>query len=204
MRTIQLGVKRVLDIAVSLLAMLLLFPLFVLLAIAIKLDSAGPLFFKLRVSGRIGVPYWQWKFRSMVQDAQKKGHPYETSADDPRITRVGKWMRRWSVDELPQLWNILRGEMSLIGPRPTFVEVTERYAPEERRRLEMRPGLTGLAQVSGRNLLPWPERVKLDVEYIKNFSLWLDAVILLKTIPALVRKDGLYGEKGEVRMHHPV
>jgi len=204
MRAIQLGVKRVFDFAGSLAALILLAPLLGMIAIAIKMDSEGPVIFKLRVSGRNGAPFWQWKFRSMIQDAQKKGHPYETSAGDPRITRVGHWLRRWSFDELPQLWNILRGDMSLIGPRPTFIEVAEKYSMEERRRLEMRPGLTGLAQVSGRNRLPWPERVKLDVEYVKKYSLWLDFVILVKTIPILFRKDGLYGEKGEVRMHHPV
>ena len=204
MRTIQLGVKRAFDMAGSLAALLLLLPLLGLVALAIIIDSPGPPIFRLRVSGKKGIPFLQWTYRSMIVDAQKKGHPYQTSAGDPRITRVGHWLRRWSLDELPQLWNVLRGDMSLVGPRPTFVAVAEKYSMEERRRLEMRPGLTGLAQVSGRNLLPWPKRVKLDVEYVKDYSLWLDLVIMMKTIPILFRKEGLYGAEGEVRMHHPV
>ncbi len=140
----------------------------------------------------------------MVEGAQEKGHRYETSVEDPRITRVGRILRRWSVDELPQLWNVLLGEMSLVGPRPTFAEVAERYTPEEARRLEALPGLTGWAQIHGRNLLSWPERVKLDNEYVQTFSLLLDLNILVRTIPTLLRKEGVYGEDGRVRMHYTV
>ena len=199
---LQLAVKRMLDVTVSLLGLLLLSPLFVLIGVAVRFDSRGSVFFKLRVAGRKGRPFDQWKFRTMVRDARQKGHPYETTVDDPRITRVGRFLRRWSLDELPQLWNILRGKMSLVGPRPTFVEVTERYSSTEARRLAMRPGLTGWAQIHGRNALPWPKRVELDLEYVEHYSLGMDFKILLNTIPALFREEGLYGKDGKVRMHH--
>lgn len=190
------------DVTVSLVGLLLLSPLFVLIGLAVRFDSRGPVFFKLRVAGRKGRPFDQWKFRTMVKDARQKGHPYETTVNDPRITRAGRFLRRWSLDELPQLWNILRGDMSLVGPRPTFVEVTERYSSREARRLVMRPGVTGWAQIHGRNALPWPKRVELDLEYVERYSLGMDFKILLYTIPALFREEGLYGEDGKVRMHH--
>jgi lipopolysaccharide/colanic/teichoic acid biosynthesis glycosyltransferase len=155
------------------------------------------------VAGRNARPFDLLKFRTMIKGAQQKGDPFETAMDDPRITRVGRFLRRWSLDELPQLWNVLRGEMSLVGPRPTFVEVARQYSPREARRLQMRPGLTGWAQVNGRNLLPWPQRVAFDLDYIERYSLWLDVQILARTLPALVRKEGVYGEGGKVRMHHP-
>jgi lipopolysaccharide/colanic/teichoic acid biosynthesis glycosyltransferase len=137
----------------------------------------------------------------MVQNARDTAHRYETSVTDPRITRLGRFLRRWSIDELPQLWNVLRGEMSLVGPRPTFLEIADRYSPEQARRLQMRPGLTGLAQLQGRNLIPWDRRITLDISYIENFSLWLDAKILCRTIPLLLRGTGVYGEGGAVKMH---
>ena len=200
-RKIQLGMKRILDLIVAACGLLLLIPFFVLVGILIKLDSPGPGFFSLRVAGRGGKPFGQWKFRTMVNGARQIAHPFETSAADPRITRVGRLLRRWSVDELPQLWNILWGEMSLVGPRPTFLEVASRYSRFEAGRLRMRPGLTGLAQVHGRNLLSWPERVALDMEYIEHYSLWLDSKILIRTIPAVLESRGVYGDDGKVRMH---
>jgi lipopolysaccharide/colanic/teichoic acid biosynthesis glycosyltransferase len=203
-RSFQLAVKRLFDVAISLGCLILLLPLFALIALAIRLDSPGPSFFRVRAADKRGKPFGQWKFRTMVEGAQEKGHRYETSVEDPRITRVGRILRRWSVDELPQLWNVLLGEMSLVGPRPTFAEVAERYTPEEARRLEALPGLTGWAQIHGRNLLSWPERVKLDNEYVQTFSLLLDLNILVRTIPTLLRKEGVYGEDGRVRMHYTV
>jgi undecaprenyl phosphate N,N'-diacetylbacillosamine 1-phosphate transferase len=202
-RKIQLAAKRILDLIAAAFGLFLLIPFFVLLGIVIKLDSPGPIFFKLRVAGRGGKPFGQCKFRTMVNGARQKAHPFETSATDPRITRVGRLLRRWSFDELPQLWNILRGEMSLVGPRPTFLEVASRYSSFEAGRLRMRPGLTGLAQVHGRNLLSWPERVALDLEYIEHYSLWLDSKILIRTIPAVLESKGVYGADGKVRMHDP-
>jgi lipopolysaccharide/colanic/teichoic acid biosynthesis glycosyltransferase len=193
--------KRVLDLALSLLGLLVLAPVFALIALCISLDSPGDVFFKLRVAGRDGKPFDQWKFRTMIQNARETAHRFETSATDPRITRVGRFLRRWSLDELPQLWNIVCGDMSLVGPRPAFLEVAQQYSPEQARRLQMRPGLTGLAQLRGRNLLPWDQRIVLDIAYIEQYSLWLDAWILWRTIPLLLRGTGVYGEGGVVKMH---
>jgi undecaprenyl phosphate N,N'-diacetylbacillosamine 1-phosphate transferase len=198
---LQLAIKRVLDISVAILGLVILAPLFGLVALCVSLDSPGDIFFKLRVAGRDGKAFDQWKFRTMVQNARDTAHRFETSATDPRITRVGRFLRRWSIDELPQLWNVLRGEMSLVGSRPTFLEIAERYSSEQARRLRMRPGLTGLAQLQGRNLVPWEQRITLDISYIENFSLWLDAKILCRTIPLLLRGTGVYGEGGTVKMH---
>jgi len=193
--------KRVFDLALSLLGLVVLAPGFALIALCISLGSSGDVFFKLRVAGRDGKPFDQWKFRTMVQNAREVAHRFETSATDTRITRVGRFLRRWSLDELPQLWNVLRGEMSLVGPRPAFLEIAQHYSPEQARRLQMRPGLTGLAQLQGRNLLPWEQRIVLDISYIEQYSLWLDAKIIWRTIPLLLRGTGVYGEGGVVKMH---
>lgn len=193
--------KRAFDVILALLAFPVFVAAFLLIAPAILLDSGGPVLFKLRVAGRGGKAFDQWKFRTMVQDARQKAHPFETSATDPRITRVGRFLRRWSLDELPQLWNVLRADMSLIGPRPAFVEVASRYGPREARRLQMRPGITGLAQIQGRNLLPWSQRVALDNDYIEHYSMRLDFKILYRTIPIWLRGTGVYGEDGKVTMH---
>jgi lipopolysaccharide/colanic/teichoic acid biosynthesis glycosyltransferase len=201
LRKLQLTLKRVFDLALSLLGLVVLTPVFALIALCISLDSPGDIFFKLRVAGRDGKPFDQWKFRTMIQNARDTAHRFETSATDPRITHVGRFLRRWSLDELPQLWNVLRAEMSLVGPRPAFLEVAQQYSPEQARRLQMRPGLTGLAQLRGRNLLPWEQRIVLDIAYIDQYSLWLDAWILWRTIPLLLRGTGVYGEGGVVKMH---
>ncbi len=203
-RKLQLGVKRVLDVMLAAISMIALAPLFAAIAIAIRFDSDGAALFKLWVAGKDGRPFELLKFRTMLRDARDVGHPYEVAVDDPRITRVGRFLRRWSLDELPQLWNVIRGQMSIVGPRPTFIEVASRYSPEEQQRLAMYPGLTGWAQVHGRNLLPWPERVQYDLDYVRRFSLWLDMRILARTIPAVIRKHGVYSQDGSVRMHHPV
>jgi undecaprenyl phosphate N,N'-diacetylbacillosamine 1-phosphate transferase len=200
-RNFEFALKRALDVGIAILALLLLLPVFAFIAIAIVLDSPGSPFFKLRVAGRDSRAFHQWKFRTMVQGARQKAHPFETFLADPRITRTGRFLRRWSLDELPQLWNVLRGQMSLVGPRPAFVEVASRYSAQEARRLRMRPGLTGLAQIQGRNLISWQRRIALDVAYVDRYSLWLDAKILLATIPVLLKGEGVYGPDGRVRMH---
>jgi lipopolysaccharide/colanic/teichoic acid biosynthesis glycosyltransferase len=197
----QLALKRALDFTAALLGLLVLCPMFGLIGVSIWLDSRGGILFKLRAAGLGKKAFDQWKFRTMVEGAQQLGHPFETSVTDPRITRVGRFLRRWSLDELPQLWNVFRGEMSLVGPRPAFIETAARYSTLEAKRLRMRPGLTGLAQVRGRNLLPWPERVALDIEYIEHYSLWTDVRILAQTIPVVFRSKGVYGEDGKVTMH---
>lgn len=200
-RNFEFALKRALDVGVATIGLMVLLPVFALIAIAIVFDSPGSVFFKLRVAGRDGRAFDQWKFRTMVTDARQKAHPFETSSTDPRITRTGRFLRRWSLDELPQLWNVLRGQMSLVGPRPAFIEVASRYSLLEARRLRMRPGITGLAQIQGRNLISWQRRIALDLAYIDRYSLWLDAKILLATIPVLLKGEGVYGPDGRVRMH---
>lgn len=199
--SLQLACKRMIDIVASTVALLLLTPVFAMIAIAIRIDSPGSFFFTHLAAGRDGKPFSQWKFRTMTKEAGQRGNPFEISAYDPRITRIGHFLRRWSLDELPQLWNVIRGDMSLIGPRPNFAETAARYSSYEMQRLSMRPGLTGLAQIHGRNLIPWHERVPLDITYIEDYSLWLDAKIAIWTLPIWLRGEGIYGADGFVRVH---
>ena len=199
-RELHLIAKRIMDVGLTTVGLIITFPLLLVSAIAIKLDSSGPVFFRLRAAGLGGGGFDQWKLRTMVAGARESGDRFETSSSDPRITRVGHFLRRWSIDELPQLWNVLRGEMSIVGPRPAFFEIASKYSVEQARRLEMRPGLTGLAQVQGRNLLTWAERVELDIFYVEHYSLWLDYEIMARTIPVLFHGEGVYGKDGRVRV----
>jgi lipopolysaccharide/colanic/teichoic acid biosynthesis glycosyltransferase len=199
-REMQLGLKRIADVVLGFSASAICLPIIALAAVAIKLDSEGPVFFRLCAAGRQSKPFSQWKLRTMVNDAREKGDYFETSSSDPRITRVGRFLRRWSIDELPQLWNVVRGEMSLVGPRPMIYEVASRHSPEPSRRLAMRPGLTGLAQVKGRNSLSWGERIQLDIFYVEHYSLWMDFRIMVRTIPVLFQYQGIYGKNGRVRI----
>jgi sugar transferase EpsL len=199
-RELQLFAKRIMDVVLAIFSLIIVAPVLFVSAVAIKLGSPGPVFFRLRVAGLGGEGFDQWKLRTMVNDARHSGDRFETSSSDPRITRVGHFLRRWSIDELPQLWNVLRGEMSIVGPRPAFFEIASKYSAEQARRLTMRPGLTGLAQVRGRNLLTWAERVGLDIFYVEHHSLWLDCDIMARTIPALFRSEGVYGKDGRVRV----
>lgn len=199
-RELQLFIKRIMDVGLAMMGLIIVAPLLLVSAVAIKVGSPGPVFFRLGVAGLGGKGFDQWKLRTMVNGAREGGDRFETSSSDPRITRVGHFLRRWSIDELPQLWNVLRGEMSIVGPRPAFFEIASKYSAEQVRRLAMRPGLTGLAQVQGRNLLTWAERVELDIFYVKHYSLWLDCEIMSRTIPVLFRSEGVYGKDGRVRV----
>jgi undecaprenyl phosphate N,N'-diacetylbacillosamine 1-phosphate transferase len=199
-RELQLSAKRIMDVVLAILGLIVFVPLLLVCAIAIKLNSRGPVFFRLRVAGLRGKGFDQWKLRTMVHGAREIGDRFETSSCDPRITRVGHFLRRWSIDELLQLWNVLRGEMSIVGPRPAFLEIASKYSADQARRLAMRPGLTGLAQVQGRNSLTWPERVELDIFYVEHHSLWLDCEIIARTIPVLFQGEGVYGKDGRVRV----
>ena len=199
-RELQLFAKRIMDVGLAMVSSIIIAPLLLVSAVAIKLGSPGPVFFRLRVAGLGGEGFDQWKLRTMVNGARESGDRFETSSSDPRITRVGHFLRRWSIDELPQLWNVLRGEMSIVGPRPAFLEIAAKYSAEQARRLAMRPGLTGLAQVQGRNSLTWAERVELDIFYVEHYSLWLDCEIMARTIPVLFRSEGVYGKDGRVRV----
>ena len=193
-------IKRGLDVLVSTAALLVLAPLFAALALAIKLDSRGPVLFTQHRVGRGGRLFRMSKFRTMVQDAERHkadlAHRNEADglfkiADDPRITRVGRWLRRTSLDELPQLVNVLRGEMSLVGPRPLVLEDDQRVEGWYRRRLQLKPGMTGRWQVLGSARIPLHEMVKLDYLYIANWSLWGDVKILLRTIQFMLGRRGL-------------
>jgi lipopolysaccharide/colanic/teichoic acid biosynthesis glycosyltransferase len=187
-------VKRALDLAVAVPAALVLVPVIALLALAVRLESAGPVFFRQERIGRGGRPFSILKLRTLRDGAASGPADYLIGAGDARITRVGAFLRRWSLDELPQLWNIARGDMSLVGPRPTLRYQVEQYTPFQRRRLEVKPGVTGWAQVSGRNRLSWPERIELDVWYVDHRSFRLDLVILLKTFRILFQPGPVYGD----------
>lgn len=188
--------KSAIDRTVSIGALIVLSPLFAVTAAAIKLDSRGPVFFLQDRVGRQGRVFRVVKFRSMVQDAERKGLGLRVSSTDSRITRTGAVLRRTSIDEIPQLLNVAHGDMSLIGPRPTLVDQVARYNERQRRRLEVKPGLTGWAQVSGRNSLSWNERIEKDIWYVDHWSLFLDFLILLKTPLAVLKSEGLYGKDG--------
>jgi exopolysaccharide biosynthesis polyprenyl glycosylphosphotransferase len=195
-------IKATFDRTVALLVLLLLSPLMLAIAAAVRLTSSGPAFFKQQRIGRDGKPFTMWKFRSMVVDAEARRDHLNGLSDrdglmfkmrsDPRVTPVGAWLRRYSLDELPQLFNVLNGSMSLVGPRPPLPEEVEQYGDDVRRRLLVLPGVTGLWQVSGRADLSWEESVRLDLRYVDNWSLAADLLILWKTGRAVLRGSGAY------------
>lgn len=188
--------KRLLDIALSVAGLIILCPLFLVVAILIKLDSKGPVFFVQDRVGKDGWVFRAYKFRTMIQGAADQGAGLLIEGqDDPRITKVGKFLRRWSLDEMPQFINIVRGEMSVVGPRPTLLYQVEQYDEFQRRRQEVKPGITGWAQIHGRNLLSWPERIEYDVWYVDNWSFRLDMEIILRTFSVLFKKEGLYADR---------
>ena len=177
--------RRIRDVVGALLGLVLASPVLTAAAAAIKLDDRGRVLYRQRRVGRDGREFELLKLRTMVVGAEARGAGYAVNEGDPRITKVGRVLRRLSIDELPQLWNVLRGDMSLVGPRPTLAYQVERYTPRQRRRLEVKPGITGWAQVHGRAALPWDERIELDVWYVEHRSAWVDLKILAKTPLAL-------------------
>ena len=185
---------RALDLVLASLALLVLSPLLALAALLIKLESRGAVFYRQRRVGRGGRPFELWKLRTMVPGAETMGAGIYIVPGDSRITRVGLRLRRFSLDELPNLINVLRGEMAIVGPRPTVQQQVDRYTERQLRRLEVKPGITGWAQVNGRTSLPWPERIDLDVWYVEHRSLALDLSILFKTVRMLASGHGLYSE----------
>jgi exopolysaccharide biosynthesis polyprenyl glycosylphosphotransferase len=196
-------VKRTIDIAASAVLLTLLMPLFLVVAVAIKMESSGPILFRQIRVGQHGKFFAMWKFRSMYTDADARKQELVESHDrpggirfklrfDPRITRVGRFIRKASIDELPQLWNVLTGSMSLVGPRPPLPDEVNRYSQEERKRLAAKPGITCTWQVSGRADIPFEQQVQLDVQYIASQSLGLDLRILFKTMPAVLSANGAY------------
>ena len=185
---------RGLDLVIAGVGLAISSPLLAAAALAIRVESRGPAFYRQRRVGRDGVPFDLWKLRTMVPGAEEMGAGIYVLEGDPRITRVGRILRRLSLDELPNLINVLKGDMAIVGPRPTIQEQVDRYTDRQRRRLEVKPGITGWAQVNGRTSLPWPERIELDIWYVENRSLRLDLRILARTVRLLVTGHGLYSE----------
>ena len=185
---------RVFDILTASILLVLGSPLLLAAVIAIRLESRGPAFYRQRRVGKDGEPFELWKLRTMVPGAEAMGAGIYVLEGDPRITRVGALLRRFSIDELPNLFNVLKGDMAIVGPRPTIQEQVDRYTDRQRRRLEVKPGITGWAQVNGRTSLPWPERIELDVWYVDHRSTRIDLRILGRTARLLATGHGLYSE----------
>jgi len=182
------GVKRVIDVAASAVGLLITAPITTVTAVAVAVSMGRPVLFRQQRPGKGGRIFELVKFRSMREpDATYK-------SDAERLTRTGRFLRSTSLDELPTLWNVLKGDMSLVGPRPLLVEYLDRYTPEQARRHEVRPGVTGLAQVSGRNAISWEQKLALDVEYVDNQSFVMDLKVLLRTLSSVLRRDGISAE----------
>lgn len=195
--------KRVFDVVISVIVLVLISPLLLSVALLIYVDSPGPILFRQQRVGKNGQLFTFWKFRSMAIDAEQHrlalitGNKVPSSVlfklkQDPRVTRVGKWIRRFSIDELPQLWNVLKGDMSLVGPRPALPEEVAQYTLYQYQRLAVTPGITCLWQISGRSNLGFLQQVELDLQYIAIQSFWYDLLILLRTIPAVLKGCGAY------------
>ena len=199
----RLLAKRLFDIVVSATILLLLSPLLIIVALLIRLDSKGAIFFGQTRVGKRGQLFLMWKFRSMYIDAEQRkatlmkqnemqGGVLFKMKKDPRVTRVGRFIRKFSIDELPQLWNVLKGDMSLVGPRPPLPSEVAEYTPYQYQRLEITPGITCIWQISGRSDIPFPQQVEMDIKYINNQTFIYDMIILLKTIPAVLKARGAY------------
>lgn len=195
MKNYQKKTKRLLDILISFTLLILLFPLFLLFSFLIKLDSKGSVIFKQKRLGNNGKSFTIYKFRSMYlgsPDLRNLDGSTYNSPNDKRLTKIGKFLREWSLDELPEFWNVLKGDMSLVGPRPDEADAISFYRGRDFLKLKMNPGITGLAMIKGRNIIPWKKRMEWDIKYIENFSLSLDLSILLKTILAVIFRKGIY------------
>jgi lipopolysaccharide/colanic/teichoic acid biosynthesis glycosyltransferase len=182
---------RIFDIAAASVALIVFSPVLLIAAVAIKLGSRGPVLYRQRRVGRDGREFEMLKLRTMVEGSDPVGVGKVVARDDPRVTAAGRLLRRTSLDEIPNLVNVLRGEMAIVGPRPTIPAQVEDYTPHQKRRHEVRPGITGWAQVQGRAGIPWEERIELDVEYVERRSSGLDLRILLKTVQLLITGHGL-------------
>jgi lipopolysaccharide/colanic/teichoic acid biosynthesis glycosyltransferase len=186
--------RRALDLLIAVPATIVSAPLIAVLAILIRLESRGPAIYRQTRSGLEGRTFEIYKLRTMVEGAEFTGAGLAVAVGDARITRVGALLRRTSLDELPNLWNVLRGEMAIVGPRPTVPAQVELYTARQRRRLEVLPGLTGWVQVNGRTSLPWSERIEMDIWYVDNHSLRLDLTIIIRTIRQVISGHGIYHE----------
>ena len=194
MKRIHFFLKFIFDYFCSIFFILFFWPLILIIVFFIKIDSKGPAIYLQKRVGRKGKDFVLYKFRTMIQNAENQGDGIYCGDGDNRLTRVGKWLRKFSLDEIPQLFNVLKGEMSLVGPRPTLRYQVDKYTPYHMRRLEMKPGITGWAQVNGRNAIPWSKRIDLDIWYIDHFNFFIDLKILFKTVfPS--NNDKIYGNK---------
>jgi lipopolysaccharide/colanic/teichoic acid biosynthesis glycosyltransferase len=202
-RVIYSSVKRTFDILASVLGLFIFAPLFAFVALLTKVTDGGPVFYPHTRVGKWGREFKCLKFRTMVVDADNikdniahlnyhGDHRTFKVPDDPRVTKVGRWLRCTSIDEVPQLWNVLRGEMSIVGPRPPVPREVEQYDLDDMQRLMVKPGLTCIWQVSGRSRIPFPEQLEMDLEYIERRNFWLDLQLILRTLPAVLSADGAY------------
>lgn len=180
--------KRVMDVCAAVSLLLVLAPLFAVMSLIIKHTMGSPVIFKQMRPGFQGKPFVIYKYRTMTDARDSAGN---LLPDEQRLTGMGSWMRKWSIDELPQLWNVLKGELSLVGPRPLLMEYLPRYSKEQARRHDVKPGITGWAQINGRNAICWEEKFKLDVWYVDNWSFWLDMKILLMTAIRVAASSGI-------------
>ena len=184
---VQLLIKRLLDLLGSLVGLIILIIPFLIIAVLIRISKSSVFFEQIR-PGKNGEMFSLYKLRTMNELRDENGN---LLPDEKRLTRIGKFLRKLSLDELPELWNVLKGDMSLVGPRPLLVEYLERYTPEQARRHEVKPGITGWAQVNGRNAITWEEKFKYDVLYVDNWSLWLDIKIIFITISKVIKEEGI-------------
>ncbi|AER67527.1 Undecaprenyl-phosphate galactose phosphotransferase [Thermovirga lienii DSM 17291] len=187
----KLFLKRFFDILISFFLLVLFFPFMLLIALAVYLNMGKPVIFSQIRPGLGGKPFSMYKFRTMTDERDEEGN---LLPDEQRLTRLGIFLRSTSLDELPELFNVLKGDMSLVGPRPLLMQYLTRYTPEQARRHEVKPGITGWAQVNGRNNLTWEERFRLDVWYVDNWSLWLDIKILFMTLLKVLKREGINAE----------
>ena len=187
---------RVFDLLLTFPALLLLLPVLFVVAVLVRWNLGSPIFYKQKRPGKDGIPFMLYKFRTMRDEKDKNG---TLLPDDKRLTRLGKFLRSTSIDELPELWNVLKGDMSLVGPRPLLMQYLDRYTPEQARRHEVKPRITGWAQINGRNAITWEEKFKLDVWYVDNRSLWLDVKIIFMTIWKILKRQGI-NQPGQATM----
>jgi undecaprenyl phosphate N,N'-diacetylbacillosamine 1-phosphate transferase len=186
--------KQILDVLISFPAVIMLLPVFAIIIIAIRVGSKGPAIFKQERAGKNGEPFTFYKFRTMKVDVDPFGSSPK-SGDDPRLTRIGKFLREYSLDELPQLFNVLKGDMSIVGPRPFYVSQMAEWNERQKKRLLVKPGLTGLAQISGRGELTREEKLELDVKYVETASFWTDIKIILATVFQVFRRKSIYEKR---------
>ena len=192
MEKLNVYIKRLFDLFVSTVVIVILFPFYIMIALLIKLSSPGPILFKQVRVGRNGKNFHIYKFRTMVVGADKVKDGLAVKSGDARITKEGVFLRKTSLDELPQFFNVFLGDLSIVGPRPALPEQLHYYDKVQLRRLEMQPGITGLATIKGRASIPWSQRILYDIEYIDNFSFWLDIIIMYKTIFVVLSGKGTY------------